>query len=570
LYVFYDPSALPGVSGITFSSDATAVGDLVTIEGADFHGVTDVSFGGVSTVFYVESPTEISALIPAGITGPVTVTVTNDNGPSAATPASTVWIGGASAGGGTSGPAPGSGSSSLPAGLDLVIDPATGFPAFSGFGTDSFNSFFSALFGTNGSSGSGGSGTPSGGGVGFVDALPTPGVVAAPWLGNFDPNSSTALPIAAGVWTNHDQPGMVGVHQHTDTDAGFSEHDHAAGTDTRSDSVSIPFADGSVLTATISQTITETTSYIAYGHLDHHDHEIPDFSQSTLGWTLQQTFHYSLVMPNGSGFDNTWQSSRTKSLISTVSGNVTTMVSHIKDTAKLASHDVAGTGGLTGNQDSLAWESDTSDGVVVASTAAVPYQKSTSHYIQTGGDNYSQKSALAGATGATAGATLGALKGKDQWSTTTDIQSDDEQSGQTSTGMIHTTNTGNDQYATLGQSLIDTTTPEGGGTVVLHETDNTTDSGTDQYSATSNTTNHTYIPGGPARGNRDHVHHPRRPVLGKGKDDEERQWQGNLQLHRFQRATPSTSPTTSTTSSPTRSSTAWEMTRTRNSVIGRF
>jgi hypothetical protein len=495
-YVFYDPSALPGVSGITFSSDSTAVGDLVTIEGADFHGVTDVSFGGVSTVFYVESPTEISALIPAGITGPVTVTVTNDNGPSAATPASTVWIGGASAGGGTAGPVPGSGSSSLPAGLDLVIDPATGFPAFSGFGTDSFNSFFSALFGTNGSSGSGGSGTPSGGGVGFVDALPTPGVVAAPWLSNFDPNSSTALPIAAGVWTNHDQPGMVGVHQHTDTDAGFSEHDHAAGTDTWSDSVSIPFADGSVLTATISQTITETTSYIAYGHLDQHDHEILDFSQSTLGWTLRQTFHYSLVMPNGSGFDNTWQSSRTKSLISTVSGNVTTMVSHIKDTAKLASHDVAGTGWLTGNQDSLAWESDTSDGVVVASTAAVPYQKSTSHYSQTGGDNYSQKSALAGATAGVTGATLDTLQGKDQWSTTTDIQSDDEQSGQTSTGMIRTTNTGNDQYATLGQSLIDTTTPEGGGTVVLHETDNTTDSGTDQYSATSNTTNHTYIPGG--------------------------------------------------------------------------
>ena len=79
--VVSDPSnpvlPTPTVSSVDPSSAAT--GDTVTITGTDFIGVTDVSFGSVSAAnVTVSSETELSAIVPTGLTGQsVNVAVTN-------------------------------------------------------------------------------------------------------------------------------------------------------------------------------------------------------------------------------------------------------------------------------------------------------------------------------------------------------------------------------------------------------------------------------------------------------------------------------------------------------------
>ena len=67
------PSAtVPAISGI--SPSTAAVGAIVTIMGANFTGVTNVSFDGASAVFTVTSSTQIAATVPAAATvGPITV-----------------------------------------------------------------------------------------------------------------------------------------------------------------------------------------------------------------------------------------------------------------------------------------------------------------------------------------------------------------------------------------------------------------------------------------------------------------------------------------------------------------
>lgn len=67
------PPVAPTISG--FTPDTGPVGSGVTITGANFIGVTDVSVGGVAAAFTVDSDGQITATVPAGaITGPIAVT----------------------------------------------------------------------------------------------------------------------------------------------------------------------------------------------------------------------------------------------------------------------------------------------------------------------------------------------------------------------------------------------------------------------------------------------------------------------------------------------------------------
>ena len=66
----------PAVGGLAPSSGPTAGGTTVTITGAHFTHAKAVRFGSTAaTSFVVDSPTEITAVAPAG-TGRVRVTVT--------------------------------------------------------------------------------------------------------------------------------------------------------------------------------------------------------------------------------------------------------------------------------------------------------------------------------------------------------------------------------------------------------------------------------------------------------------------------------------------------------------
>ena len=76
--------AVPTVTG--FLPGAGPVGSLVTVAGTGFAGATAVTFGGVgSTAFAVDSPTQVTAAVPAGaVSGPVAVTTAAGTGASAA------------------------------------------------------------------------------------------------------------------------------------------------------------------------------------------------------------------------------------------------------------------------------------------------------------------------------------------------------------------------------------------------------------------------------------------------------------------------------------------------------
>ncbi|MHB1526600.1 MAG: beta strand repeat-containing protein [Candidatus Dormibacteria bacterium] len=79
------PPTGPMVSGISPVAGSTGGGTSVTITGTGFTGATAVAFGGTPAAsFKVVSDTEITAISPAGISGPVDVEVTTPSGTSAA------------------------------------------------------------------------------------------------------------------------------------------------------------------------------------------------------------------------------------------------------------------------------------------------------------------------------------------------------------------------------------------------------------------------------------------------------------------------------------------------------
>jgi hypothetical protein len=74
----------PTITGVNPTSGADSGGTTVTITGTDFSGATDVEFGTTAaTDFRVDSPTQITAVAPAG-SGIRDVTVTTPSGTSAA------------------------------------------------------------------------------------------------------------------------------------------------------------------------------------------------------------------------------------------------------------------------------------------------------------------------------------------------------------------------------------------------------------------------------------------------------------------------------------------------------
>lgn len=75
----------PTVSLVSPASGAPAGGNTVTITGTNFGGTTSVTFGGVAaTSFTIVNGTTITATVPAGTTGPVSVVVTTASGSNAA------------------------------------------------------------------------------------------------------------------------------------------------------------------------------------------------------------------------------------------------------------------------------------------------------------------------------------------------------------------------------------------------------------------------------------------------------------------------------------------------------
>jgi hypothetical protein len=82
-YTYSAPSA-PSVSSLSASSGATAGGNVIIISGSNFTDVTDVEFGVYSaSTYYVNSPSQITAVVPSQAAGTVDVTVTNPTGTSA-------------------------------------------------------------------------------------------------------------------------------------------------------------------------------------------------------------------------------------------------------------------------------------------------------------------------------------------------------------------------------------------------------------------------------------------------------------------------------------------------------
>ena len=75
--------AAPTVTGVSPSTGSTAGGETVTITGTGFTSAYDVSFGGVSASFTVNSDGSITAVTPVGNAGTVDVTVTDFGGTSA-------------------------------------------------------------------------------------------------------------------------------------------------------------------------------------------------------------------------------------------------------------------------------------------------------------------------------------------------------------------------------------------------------------------------------------------------------------------------------------------------------
>src|ERR1019366_6209773 len=84
----------PTVSSVSPNTGPIAGGTSVTVTGSGFSGATAVKFGSAAAVsFSVTSPTTLTAVSPAGSSGPVDVTVTTPAGTSATSGADTFTYG---------------------------------------------------------------------------------------------------------------------------------------------------------------------------------------------------------------------------------------------------------------------------------------------------------------------------------------------------------------------------------------------------------------------------------------------------------------------------------------------
>lgn len=80
--------ARPAISSLSSSAGPTTGGGSLVIQGANFYSVSAISFGGTfATSFTVNSPTQITATIPAHAAGTVDITITNSAGSSPLDPA---------------------------------------------------------------------------------------------------------------------------------------------------------------------------------------------------------------------------------------------------------------------------------------------------------------------------------------------------------------------------------------------------------------------------------------------------------------------------------------------------
>ncbi|MFE9324952.1 IPT/TIG domain-containing protein [Nocardia sp. NPDC052278] len=77
---------MPTITSISPTSGPTTGGTSVTITGTGFTGPTTVRFGTTATTFTLDSPTQITAIAPAGSVGTVQVTVTTSAGTSNGVP----------------------------------------------------------------------------------------------------------------------------------------------------------------------------------------------------------------------------------------------------------------------------------------------------------------------------------------------------------------------------------------------------------------------------------------------------------------------------------------------------
>jgi hypothetical protein len=78
-----NPPTVPGVTSVTPASGSMNGGTTVTITGTDLLDAAVVDFGGVAGTIVYDSFTQITAISPPGVLGPVTVTVTTPAGISA-------------------------------------------------------------------------------------------------------------------------------------------------------------------------------------------------------------------------------------------------------------------------------------------------------------------------------------------------------------------------------------------------------------------------------------------------------------------------------------------------------
>jgi hypothetical protein len=80
----YTADSVPTVTGLNVTSGLTAGGNVVVVTGTNFNDISDVEFGVYSaSTYYVNSPTQITVMVPSQFSGTVDVTVTNPAGTSA-------------------------------------------------------------------------------------------------------------------------------------------------------------------------------------------------------------------------------------------------------------------------------------------------------------------------------------------------------------------------------------------------------------------------------------------------------------------------------------------------------
>jgi sugar lactone lactonase YvrE len=84
----YVVGSVPVVSSISQNQGPATGGTVVTLTGDNFLGTTSVSFGGVAATFTIDSPTQITAIIPPHDAGTFDIVVTNSVGSSIASAAS--------------------------------------------------------------------------------------------------------------------------------------------------------------------------------------------------------------------------------------------------------------------------------------------------------------------------------------------------------------------------------------------------------------------------------------------------------------------------------------------------